>query len=273
MAPLVTLEKPYTMYVDDSVKRQSSMVVVGGWLAKSERWAEFQKKWTRKVTRVGKKEFKRSKYDLKKFGNEFLFELEDLIRDHTIYGFANGIYCDDWRKVAEKYAMELNHLFPFSVCARTCIGLVREWCSKNNVRQQDMAYFMDRGSQDSGELTNLLNIDTSQQVRDVTVNPEDSEQIAALQAADYLAWEIRNQYLNNPDPQNWNELTPQLERFIKGRIWALSSEKKIPKFGIYRAADLEKLCTNAKIPLKKDVPADVWDRPKPIRLKLPVLKP
>ncbi len=226
---LVTLEKPYSMYVDDSGKKSTELVFVGGWLARSERWEQFQKKWIPKVTKRGKKEFKRSSYNQKLYGNDFLFELEDMIRDHTLYGFANGIYCEDWRRVADKYAMELYHLVPFSICARTCIGMVREWCSKHDVSREYMAYFMDKGSEDSGELTQLLNIDMSQEVRDVTVIPDDSKRIAAIQAADFLSWEIRNQYLVNPDPQDWNELTPMLAQLIRGRIWALSSVDKIPK--------------------------------------------
>lgn len=264
------VERPYAAYFDDSGKKSTPLVFVGGYVSRVELWEKFQDIWIPKVTADGAQEFKRSSYSHKRRGNEFLFELEDLVRRHTICAFATGVYCEDWRQVANDYAMELYHLFPFSICARTCIGMVRAWCAKRQMSQDNMAYFVDKGSEDSGELTQLLNIDMSQEVRGVTVVPEDSKRIAAIQAADFLSWEIRNQYLVNSDPQGWHELTPGLERLMKGRYWALSNESKVPKFGVYRYANLVKLCEDAKIPLKKDVPPDVWNRPKPIRIKVPL---
>jgi hypothetical protein len=66
----VTTVTPYTMHADDSGKKEMPMVVVGGYLGSSERWALLQNDWIPKVKRhLQKDEFKRSDYNLKKFGS------------------------------------------------------------------------------------------------------------------------------------------------------------------------------------------------------------
>lgn len=270
---IIVSAKPYTAHADDSGKKNTPMLVVGGYVAKSEQWEFFQKTWIPKIEKKGMREFKRSKYDMKKFGREFLLELGDLIYQHTAYGFAYGIYCDDWREVAKEYAMELFHLVPYSICARTCIGVVREWCANNKLPSEYMAYTFDQGSEDAGELVELLKIDQSQEARKVSLTTDDSKRIAGLQSSDFLAYEIRKQYLSNPDPKDWNEMAPELVHLLRGRPFLRQSSGKIPKFGIYRAENLRTLCQNAGVPLIKDVPAEIWSRQKPIRLRFPATKP
>ncbi len=190
-----------------------------------------------KVKRRGWPEFKRSSYDLKRLGNGFLSELTDLIWGHVAYGYANIIYCDDWREVAKKYALELYHVVPYSTCARTCIGLVLEWCAQQGVNSEYMAYIFDNGSENAGELTELLKIDESREARRISLTTDDSDRIAGLQASDFLAWEIRNQFLNeNPDPQGRNDLTRELAYLLKGRPFDFDPVRKMPKFALFEEA-------------------------------------
>lgn len=270
---MIVKATPFTAHADDSGKKNTEMVVVAGYLAESAKWALLQKKWLAKVKKRGLPEFKRSAYDVKKLGADFLFELAELIHEHTDYGFAYFIYCDDWREVAKEFALELCHVVPYSACARTCIGTVREWCAKHNIKSEYMAYVFDNGSQDAGELTELLKIDESNDARRISLTTDDSERIAGLQASDFLAWEMRNQFLKNPDPQGWDDLTPELAYLLKGRPFEFKRSLKMPKFGFYRKKDLENLCRGAKIPLIKDIPTEIWNMPRPIRLKWPATKP
>jgi hypothetical protein len=245
------------------------MIVVGGYLADSAQWQLLENGWMPKIKKHGLKEFKRSTYNVKKFGHDFLLELVGLIQQHAICGFACGIDCNDWRKVAARYAMELFYLMPFSLCARTCVAIVRDWCRTNRVRQDYMAYIFDKGSQDYGQFTLLLENDMSPQVRGVTPIREDSMRIAALQCADFLSWEARNQFLKDPNPASVDQLTPELAGLLRGRFLSLDSSAKIFRFGVYREKDIEGVCKASKIPLLKDVPSAIWARPKPIRLTLP----
>ena len=270
---MIVRSRPFTAHADDSGKKNTEMVVVAGYVSESVKWELLQKRWLPKVQKRGLVEFKRSAYDIRKHGTDFLHELIDLIHEYADYGFAYFIYCDDWREIAKEYALELYHVVPYSTCARTCIGSVREWCAVHKVESEHMAYVFDKGSQDAGELIELLKIDESREARSISLTTDGSERIAGLQASDFLAWEMRNQFLNNnSDPNDWDDLTPELAYMLKGRPFEFQRLRKMPKFGFYRKADLIKLCRSAKIPLLKDVPAEIWDRPRPIRLRWPPTK-
>ncbi len=268
---MIILARPFTAYGDDSGKRKTPMVVAGGYVSQAAHWELLQRDWSDKVRKKGFCEFKRSDYDLKKYGNEFLFELGDLLHQHAAYGFACGVYVDDWRDLSKVYALELYHVVPYSICARTCIGLVRQWHKKREIRAEHMAYIFDKGSENAGELLELLKIDESEEARGISVTTDDSERIAGLQAADFLAWEVRNQYLRNPDPQSWQDLSPAFTHLL--RVPFDVDLQRMPKFGVYSAEALEKLCKDTKIPLLKDIPDNIWALPKPIRLKWPPTKP
>jgi hypothetical protein len=179
-----------------------------------------------------------------------------------------------YRRLAdEDYALELFHLVPYSICARTCIGFVREWGEGRNIRTDHIGYVFDKGSEGSGELTELLKIDQSQDARDTVpaLSCRDSVEYAGLQASDYLAWGIRTQFIKaGSDPAKWDmdDVTPEMLALLGAPF-----VYRLPKFGIYYAKDLVKLCGDAKIPLKKDVPAAAWSAKKPIRFKFPATKP
>jgi len=267
---MIASVKPYTMYADDSGKKQASMVLVGGYLARAEQWELLQQDWMPKVKKYGWDELKRSAYDIKKRGHDPLLEFAGSINEHAIASFACGVDCDAWRVVAAEYAMQLYYLVPFSLCARTCIAIVRDWCRLNNVPQDYMAYIFDKGSEDYGQFTLLLQNDTSEEVQDITPIPENSKRIAGLQCADFLSWEIRTQFLKDVNPKSEEEMTPELAALLRGRFLTHSAKSSVAaRFGIYRERDIEEVCKASHIPLIKDVPQEIWDQPKPIRLKLP----
>jgi hypothetical protein len=268
--PIMIVEaKPYTMHADDSGKRQSSMIVVGGYVAEAAQWELLQKEWMPKVKRHGLTEFKRSAYNMKKLGHDFPLALADIIHDRAACAFAVGIDCDDYRKVAKKYALGLYYLTPFSLCARTCVAIVRDWCRAKRVPHDHMAYIYDKGSEDSGTFFDLLRNDLSPEVKDITIIPECSHRIAGLQCADFLSWEIRNQFLKNLNPRSKDELTPELASLLRGRFLSPTRQATMLQFGVYRERDIEEVCQDAKIPLLSRIPFKFWNRPKPIRLKLP----
>jgi hypothetical protein len=265
--------RPYMAYGDDSGKKDGGILTVGGWVAEAVEWETFGNAWHLVIRRLGLREFKRSGFDIRRLGDGPLLELSGIIHRRLSYGFACGIETDDWREIAKDYALELFHLVPYSICARTCIGFVRQWGVERNIRTDHIGYVFDKGSEGAGELTELLKIDASQDTR-VTVaavRGGDSEDYAGLQASDYLAWGIRTQFTKaGRDPEKWDadDITPEILGLLGAPL-----RYRVPKFGIYYARDLVKLCRDAKIPLKKDVPADVWAQKKPIRIWFPATKP
>jgi hypothetical protein len=270
---MIVTAKPYTAYADDSGKKASDYLLVGGWIGLAGPLELLQKRWKEKVHKKGLPEFKRSKYNVRKHGTDFLHELISLIHQHTLYGFACAVANDDWKIVSKEYALELYHLVPYSICARTCIGLVREWCAKNGIQGDHMAYIFDKGSDGAGELIELLKIDQSADARKVisSVSSGDSEELSVLQASDFLAGELRDQFVKDPDATDLDAVSPVLKHLL-AKPFDIDGTL-MPKFGIYYAKDLRKLCKTAGVPLVSGVPKEIWNLPKPIRLKWPATKP
>lgn len=269
---MIVTVRPFTLHGDDSGKKQSRMLVVAGYVAEAARWEIFQEKWKRRIVTAGLDEFKRSSFDEKADGaSTLLRRLRELIHEHTSFGFGYGIDNDGWRAVNKDYALELYHLVPYSLCARTCIALARHWCRRQRIATDHIAYIFDKGSEGAGELTELLKIDQSAEARKVvsSLSSADSIDLAGLQAADYLAWGFRAQLLKNPNSKDL-EGNPELAHLLK---YSVEGEEPIPRFGFYYERDLRDLCRRAKVALRKDVPSEIWRMKGPIRLKWPSTQP
>jgi hypothetical protein len=270
---MIITVRPFTLYADDSGKKNTRVVVVGGYVGEAVNWELLQKSWMPKVQSRGLKEFKRSAFDVHKPGaKNFLEQLRNLIHGYTSFGFACGIDSNAWRSLHKEYASELYHLTPYSICARTCIGLARQWCANENIKSDHIAYIFDCGSQDSGELTELLKIDRSRDARNVvrSVSNDCSHNIAGLQAADYLAWAIRKQYLIDPDAKDISAAVPEVRAILKH---SEEGRERIPRFSFFWEKDLKKLYRDIKVMPRKDVPPEIWKMKKPIRLKWPATRP
>src|SRR5208282_2067612 len=96
---MIVTAKPYAAHADDSGKKNTQYLFVGGWIGEAGALELLQKKWMPKVKKKGLSEFKRSSYSRRKHGDDFLHDLISLIHQHTLYGFACGIVTDDWRAV------------------------------------------------------------------------------------------------------------------------------------------------------------------------------
>jgi hypothetical protein len=270
---MIVTVRPFTLYADDSGKKNTRVVVVGGYVGEASSWEHLQESWKRKVHSRGLKEFKRSAFNIHAPGaKDFLEQLRNLIHGYASFGFACGIDSDAWRSLHREYASELYHLTPYSICARTCIGLARQWCANEDIKSDHMAHIFDCGSQDAGELIELLKIDRSRDARKVvsSVSSACSHDIAGLQAADYLAWAIRKQYLVDPDAEDLSAAIPEVRAILKH---SEEGRERIPRFSFFWEKDLKKLYRDVKVMLRKDVPPEVWEMKKPIRLKWPATKP
>jgi hypothetical protein len=270
---MIVKAKPYAAHADDSGKKNTSTLVVAGYIGEAARLEFFQKKWMDKIKKAGMGEFKRSEFNAKKHGRSFLTQLRAMIRGHVSYGFGCGIDNDAWHKLSKVYAFELYHLVPYSICARTCIGHARKWCFKHNIPFEHVAYIFDKGSQDAGELTELLKIDESLAARKTvdSLTTDCSHRIAGLQASDYLAWAIRKQYATDPNPKDIGDMNPELEDLLTPEVF--EGLDKIPKFGFYFENDLINLVKRIPVPTWEELPPEILSRKRPIRFKFPAKKP
>jgi hypothetical protein len=146
---------------------------------------------------------------------------------------------------------------------------VREWGAGRKIRTDHIGYIFDKGSEGAGEFTELLKIDQSQDARDTVarISGGDSIEYAGLQAADYLSWGIRSQFMTaGPDPDKWDMEMDDVSREILALLGA-PLVYRIPKFGIYYEKSLAKLCQDAK----HYSVVDAVCNPKPIQKNLPLM--
>lgn len=238
----------HTAYFDDSGKKETDILLVGGYIATIREWETFTADWKLALARKHIHEFKRADFQARRIGDwtsrkrdDFLSDLAQIIHDYTKHAFAYAISMPDWRRANEKYQMAEKNYYPYPLCARTCIKGVRDWCDENGYDRAEVQYAFDAGSEHAGHLIELLKRDKDPLLRTLTPAPVNSERIRPVQAADYLAWEVRHQTLKDANPLP-ADAYPTLARLLR-----------IPergRAGIYDFARLEDLCIKAHVPLR-----------------------
>ena len=240
----------HTAYFDDSVKKETEQLLVGGYIATVREWEAFSADWRISLARKGIKQFKRANFNAHDIGDwpeperdHFLAELAGLIHQYTKHAFGYAISMPDWRRVNEKYQLVEKNYYPYPICARTCIKGVREWCDENGYDKAQINYAFDAGSEHADHLIELLKRDIDPVLRTVVPRSVDSAEVRPVQAADYLAWEIRHQTLKDINPLP-TEAYPTLARLLR------IPERSRARAGIYDFARLEDLAIKASVPLR-----------------------
>jgi hypothetical protein len=91
-------------------------------------------------------------------------------------------------------------------------------------------------------LLELLKRDGDPLLRNLAPVPVDGKKVRLIQAADYFAWEVRHQALNNPDPHP-SEAYKTLRRLLR-----FPNAKA--KIGTYDFDALDEMCSAMKLPLR-----------------------
>jgi len=239
----------HTAYFDDSGKKETELLLVGGYVATVANWDRFNSDWRILISRKEIGEFKRADFNARQIGNwpnperdYFLADLAQTIHKYTLYAFAFAVSMPDWNRANEKYQMAEKNLYPYPICARTCMKGVRDWCDQNRRDKAQIEYVFDKGSEHAEHLPLLLKRDIDPNLRTLALVPADSFKVSPLQAADYFAWEIRHQALKNPDPHP-TEAYRTLYRLLR-------FPNAQADIGQYNFDRLEELCINAQVPLR-----------------------
>jgi hypothetical protein len=239
----------HTAYFDDSGKKETEVLLVGGYIATVANWDRLNGEWRPLIAKKGLSEFKRADFNARQIGNwpnterdRFLGDLARIIHRYTLWAFAYTVSMSDWNRANQKYQMAEKNFYPYPLCARTCMKGVRDWCDREHHDKNQVEYIFDKGSEHAEHLPLLLKRDIDPALRDLSLVPADSEKVAPIQAADYFAWEVRHQYLKNPDPP-LHEAVPTLFRLL--RFPAAKAD-----IGGYNYERLEELCIKAQVPLR-----------------------
>lgn len=186
----------------------SPVVVMGGFVAKTEQWAMFSDEWQAVLDRhnidcfhmtdfnSGQKQFKGMK------DNEKDILIDQLIRVITIrarVGIIAYFHVEDYRAVINEMP-ESYIVKPYAVCSLACMDMVRRWASERGYTEP-IPYVFDRGARYSGEFNVAYNLHlkdyaaASQEFLLGTFALEDKKRFKPLQAADVLAyWSYRRNY-------------------------------------------------------------------------------
>jgi Protein of unknown function (DUF3800) len=239
-----TLVTAISAYFDDSGKKETEVLLVGGYVAPVAQWERFCDHWRLLLAKKHLDEFKRSKFLRfpKPAGLRILQDFAQIIEDFTVQAFACAVWMEDWKAANRKFQMTRFHMYPYAICARTCVKMVRDWCRGTGRKTSEAEYFFDEGSEHADEFGKLLKFDRNPEVKAIIPIPGKSHKIRPLQAADFFAWETRNQVLIDPQPEPW-----------KASL-ALRTLLRLPNranVGEYRLSDLENMCIAAEIPLRE----------------------
>lgn len=237
----------YAAYFDDSGKKESEALVVGGYIASLANWARFASDWRLLLASKNIDEFKRADFNARKIGgwsnqarDRFLADLAEIIHQYTAHAFAHTVFIADWKRANEKYELAEKNLHPYPLCARTCMKSAREWCERNGHDKNQVEYIFDKGSEHAEHLPQLLTRDADPRLRALALVPADSAKVSPIQAADYFAWEVRHQHLKNTDPHP-SEAYHTLRRLLRfPHAHAVT--------GGYDFARLEELAVKMRIP-------------------------
>lgn len=202
-----------TGYFDEAGDKQCGFTFVCGWISNVELWERFECDWkillgSHNLPYFHMKEFSQSTGLFRKFkSNEgsrrkFLGQAADIIHSVAQRAFICGVHHDAFTKLHEEYPVSFNT--PYALAGRTCIAWANAW-SRLAGQSGDLEYVFDDGGPDKGGLIASLarHPELSSPIfrpsRDVLGKKGNVRVgVVQLQAADYLAYEIRKFIADHP---------------------------------------------------------------------------
>jgi hypothetical protein len=245
----------FEIYCDESGGADHGFIAVCGWLASVERWRRFETEWkvmlaAYDVPYLHMKEFAQFKGPFDKFQQvnrspriDFVKDATRIIREAVEFGFVCVVNYEDFRKVNSRFQLKESVRSPYALAGRFCIARSNVWVKQNGYSLRDVAYVFEDGGPDMGGLVEVtkqagLHIPTFSPSRDT----ETQLGIVQLQAADFLAYEMRKAVVDHRDPFT----KPEFFRKSFQEFFSCDVEQ-----GNYREEQLVDLCETAKIPIRE----------------------
>lgn len=208
-----------TCYFDEAGGKDQEFVVVAGWASTVEQWERFAIDWRLMLAKHGvpylhMKEYSASKGSYRKWkGQEgtraaFLRDSADVISSLAQAGFVVFVAYQTFDLVNEKYELAEKFNSPYALAGRTCVLMANTWRAKQEVQPLDMRYVFEDGGMDKQGLSKSMRVvkpylpdpiyESSRDVKPSSKWPYGRKGIIQLQAADYLAYEIRKFIADHP---------------------------------------------------------------------------
>jgi hypothetical protein len=237
----------FTAYFDESgTHGQSAALVVSGFVASVQQWADFDAAWKDALSDEGlthfhMKDFAHSKKEFSDWKNDegrrkrFLERLVAVIRKHVRKSFSSAVILDAYREINAKHTFEEYVGRPYAFCARLAMAGVEVWKMEHGYQAPVVNIFED-GATDKGALLKILK-------RDGYPIPAfgQKREHTPLQAADLVAWENLKIY-------NQKEAGTLNTKRLRKPFLALYSMPQ--DWGVYTLQNLIEICKRQSVPLR-----------------------
>ena len=234
--------REYTAYFDASGHpSQGKFLVVAGYVSTVDDWLELERDWNKVLKWAKVKqfhmtdfincegEFKNKKWERPELRTTFLGKLANVTKSHVDYSINVMVDLADWNSVNGEYCLAENRLRPYSVCGRTCVKIVHEWCDKNRINRSHVRFIFEDGDLHKGDLIQRVQCDHG-----FIPIFEKKNYVTSFQPCDFIAWEC-NKAEREVVRGYVRSLDDLRESFVALRAIPFDS-------GIYRKSDLLQLC-------------------------------
>jgi hypothetical protein len=240
----------FSAFFDASgVEHQGRVLVVGGYIASFEQWGKFESEWNEVLKEFGvpsyfrMAEFAHSTGQFSGWRDKedrrraFLKKLTTVIRIRVRRSIGLALLLDDYNAVNADFELSERLGHPFPLAGVTCVNIVAAWAERASIKTP-ILYTFEKGDSHRGELIEQLDNHFH-----VLPNFGNKTQYNPLQAADFVAWELRKlavDYLAVKDEP------PEVKLIQR---WTYEELEKVPHdHQVLTKAGIEGLCEDFKIP-------------------------
>lgn len=235
----------FTAYFDDSGHpERGPELVVGGYISTVPRWLAFEDEWSAvlsefDVAAFHMREFSASQGEFQSWsGNEgrrvaFLKKLIRVVKKRTIASISSAILMDEYREVDRIYRLS-EFVTPYAMCGVNTQHKARVWLTEHGLSADQLRLVYEDGSKDKGKF-----VDLADKMGFPTPIFESKRKFRALEAADFIAWEL-GKIIRDVNRDTFR---------VRATIQEL--RKNMPRmWGIYRKEELLKFCKAQGLPLR-----------------------
>lgn len=238
-------------FFDEAGGADHQFIAVCGWLAEREAWKEFEADWKAMLARFDVPYFHMKEvaqfrgpfakwYANRAERDEFIKEAARLIRETVEMGVLVVVRYDAWRSLNLRYDLEKQWRSPYVLASRFCIARANAWVREQGYTERDVQYFFEDGGPDMPGLVALAKRDALQIPAFRSGRDTELEYgLIPLQAADFLAYEVRKAVVDHPDKFT------QPEEFRKSFQAFFNCDVDQ---GNYGEPELRELCEALKVP-------------------------
>jgi len=242
---LIVKPDPLSLYCDASGNEREPLTVAGSVLATADEWLEFEPKWKAVLAKYGveefhavdfahcAKQFKKGWRDQER-RNAFSWDLLSVLSVTIRRWFGIVILQSEYQKADQIYAIHENFQ-PFAIASETCIQSAFAWRDAHHLDYLPLKCFFESGDSHWGQMSDRI----KERFGEAPI--PGSKKDAPLQAADFVAYEVRKAHmaLQVEDKKVWQKfrksflLMGQIEgtfgQVTEVSIRTLMSQRGIPK--------------------------------------------